>query len=63
MSALGGFPPERDANHLGRPLHCHSPSTWLVRSEPDEQALPAETAMPIPSKRISCAVADLPGMR
>ena len=38
-------------------------STWLGFRLPDEQALPAETAMPAMSKRISCAAADTPGMR
>ena len=38
-------------------------NTALGRSVPDEQALPAETAMPAMSKRMSCACAFTPGMR
>ena len=37
--------------------------TWLGLTLPDEQALPAETAIPARSKAISCAAAGTPGMR
>ena len=37
-------------------------SVRLGFSEPDEQALPADTARPAASKRISCAAALTPGM-
>ena len=38
-------------------------STWLGLRLPDEQALPADTAKPAMSKRISCAAAAIPGIR
>ena len=37
--------------------------TWLGLTLPEEQALPAETAMPARSKAMSCAAEGTPGMR
>ena len=43
--------------------HPIAPKTWLVFSVPEEQALPAETAMPAISKLISWLDAATPGIR
>ena len=37
-------------------------NTALVFMLPEEQALPCDTAKPIISNRITCAVADMPGI-
>jgi hypothetical protein len=61
----GGLRAEADAHHFARGASVHpiAVSTWLTFIVPEEQALPADTAMPARSNWMSCASEETPGMR